>query len=89
MLADGADTVKYEVAELPLPGKSHLSGRAAATLAGACGQGLWVDGGLCYASLLPLFRITDHRARPATEVSLPAQQPVVHADRRWCTWMYE
>ena len=34
-------------------------------------------------------RITDHRARPATLVYLPAERPVIHADRRRCTWMYE
>jgi hypothetical protein len=37
----------------------------------------------------PLFRITDLRAGPATEVCLPALRPAVHADRRRCTWMYE
>src|SRR5262249_25610574 len=36
-----------------------------------------------------LFRITDHRAGPATEVSLAAQGCVVDADGRRCTWMYE
>jgi len=35
-----------------------------------------------------LFRITDRRARPATEVSLAAQRSGVHADRRRCTKMY-
>jgi len=34
---------------------------------------------------LPLFRITDYRARPATEVCLAAQRPAVHAGRRWYT----
>jgi hypothetical protein len=34
---------------------------------------------------LPLFRSTDHRAGPSTEVSLAAQRPVVHADGRRCT----
>ena len=38
---------------------------------------------------LPLFRITDHRARRATAVYLPAKRSAVHAARRWCTWMYE
>src|ERR1039458_2538062 len=38
---------------------------------------------------LPLFRITDHRAGLAMMVSLPAQRPVVYADRRSCTWVYE
>src|SRR5262249_17239873 len=38
---------------------------------------------------LPLFRITDHRAGPATEVSLAAQQLMIYANRRPCTWMYE
>jgi hypothetical protein len=38
---------------------------------------------------LPLFRIKDHPAGPATEVSLAAQGPAVHADRRRCTCMYE
>jgi hypothetical protein len=31
------------------------------------------------------FRITDHHAGPATEVSLPAQRPAIHAVRRQCT----
>ena|SRR5215467_14122344 len=38
---------------------------------------------------LPLFRITDHRAGPAMDVSLAGQRPAVHADGRRCTWMYE
>jgi hypothetical protein len=38
---------------------------------------------------LPLFRIKDHGAGPATEVSWPAQRPAMYADRRRCTWMYE
>jgi hypothetical protein len=38
---------------------------------------------------LPLFRIKDHHAGPATEVSLPTQPSAMHADRRRCTWMYE
>ncbi len=38
---------------------------------------------------LPLCRIKDHRAGPATEVSRAAQGPAVHADGRRCTWMYE
>jgi hypothetical protein len=37
----------------------------------------------------PLFRITDHRARPAMVVFLPAQRRAVHVDGCWCTWMYE
>jgi hypothetical protein len=38
---------------------------------------------------LPLTRITDHRAGPATEVSLAAQRSAVYADGPRCTWMYE
>jgi len=38
---------------------------------------------------LPLFRITDHSAGPARDVWLPAQRPMVYADRRRCTWVYE
>jgi hypothetical protein len=33
------------------------------------------------------FRIKDHRAGPATEVSLAAQRCVVHADGRPRAWM--
>jgi hypothetical protein len=35
------------------------------------------------------FRITDHRAGPATEVCRLAQRPAVPANRRQYTWMYE
>jgi hypothetical protein len=38
---------------------------------------------------LPLFSITDHRARVATEVHWPAQRAAVYVDGRRCTWMYE
>ena len=38
---------------------------------------------------LPLFRIKDHRAGRATEVFMAAQQPVIYADGRRCTRMYE
>ena len=38
---------------------------------------------------LPLFRIKDHRVRPARVVCLPAQRAAVDADGPRCTWMYE
>src|SRR5690349_14109925 len=38
---------------------------------------------------LLLFRMKDHCARPATEVSFAVQGRVVYADGRRCTWVYE
>jgi hypothetical protein len=38
---------------------------------------------------LPLFRIKDHHAGLATEISLPAHRPARHADGRRCMWMHE
>src|SRR5215470_9951558 len=45
---------------------------------GALRSGAWI-----------LFRIKDHRAGPAIEVSLSAQRAAIHADRHRYTWMYD
>ncbi len=48
---------------------------------GSVGVAVWLE--------LPLFRSKDHRAGPTIVVYVPAQRLAVHADGRWCTWMYE